>query len=45
MIPRGDYNQLLTFGGEYRNDKLEDGTPAAKVISKFGKSVAKGFEA
>lgn len=27
------------------NDKLEDGTPAAKVISKFGKSVAKGFEA
>ncbi|KQN48040.1 catecholate siderophore receptor CirA [Serratia sp. Leaf51] len=25
VIPLGDYNQLLTFGGEYRNDKLEDG--------------------
>ena len=25
VIPLGDYNQFLTFGGEYRNDKLEDG--------------------
>ncbi|QLK60556.1 catecholate siderophore receptor CirA [Enterobacteriaceae bacterium Kacie_13] len=25
VIPLGEYNQLLTFGGEYRNDKLEDG--------------------
>lgn len=24
VIPLGDYNQFLTFGGEYRNDKLED---------------------
>jgi outer membrane receptor for ferrienterochelin and colicins len=25
VVPLGDYNQFLTFGGEYRNDKLEDG--------------------
>jgi len=25
VIPLGEYNQLMTFGGEYRNDKLEDG--------------------
>ena len=24
VIPLGDYTQFLTFGGEYRNDKLED---------------------
>ncbi|MGJ0481816.1 catecholate siderophore receptor CirA [Pantoea agglomerans] len=24
VIPLGDYAQFLTFGGEYRNDKLED---------------------
>jgi len=24
VVPLGDYNQLFTFGGEYRNDKLED---------------------
>ncbi|MCX8958383.1 catecholate siderophore receptor CirA [Erwinia psidii] len=24
VIPLGDYNQLLTFGGEYRNNKLDD---------------------
>jgi len=24
VIPLGDYTQFLTFGGEYRNDKLQD---------------------
>ncbi|GAB2937407.1 catecholate siderophore receptor CirA [Hafnia psychrotolerans] len=24
VVPLGDYNQLFSFGGEYRNDKLDD---------------------
>lgn len=29
VVPLSDYNQLFTFGGEYRNDKLEDGVNLA----------------